>query len=118
IESSGSTVRAANDGIYGNSTGAITINNKAAIVGNDTNLLTNGGFETGSFSGWTVKAGATGVQTAGYDGENPHSGTYFAALGDTSSSFPFGTLSQTVADKAGQNLTLSYYLESDGRTAN
>jgi hypothetical protein len=82
------------------------------------NLITNGGFETGDFTGWTVSANATGVVTAGFDGEVPNSGTYFAALGDTSGSYPYGTLSQTVTDTAGQNLTLSYYLESDGATPN
>ena len=28
-------------------------------------LIVNGGFETGNFSGWTVNAGATAVQPAG-----------------------------------------------------
>ncbi len=81
-------------------------------------LLVNGGFETGDFTGWTVSGDATSVETAGYDGFTPHSGTYFAALGDTSSTFPYGTLSQTVADTAGQTLTLTYWLASDGALPN
>ena len=81
------------------------------------NLLVNGGFETGDFTGWTVNVNNTGV-TSSFDGEVPHSGNYFAYLGDTDTTYPFGTLSQTVADVSGQNLTLSYWLESDGQLPN
>jgi hypothetical protein len=83
-----------------------------------TNLIVNGGFETGDFTGWTVAGDATGVATTGFDGFAPHSGTYFAALGDTSESYPYGTLSQTVTDASGQALTLSYWLASDGAQPN
>ncbi len=81
-------------------------------------LITNGGFETGDFNGWTVNASATIVATGGANGQNPHSGTFWAALGDTSSAYPFGTLSQTVADITGQTYLLSYWLQSDGRAPN
>jgi hypothetical protein len=82
------------------------------------NLITNGGFETGDFTGWTVVANATGVTGPGFDGFNPHSGNFFANLGDTSGAYPFGTLSQTISTVAGQLYTLSFYLSSDGALPN
>ena len=77
------------------------------------NIVVNGGFETGDFTGWTVSAGATGVTTAGFDGFNPHSGTYFANLGNVGCC---GSLSQTFSTIAGQTLTLDYFLAADGGT--
>jgi len=67
------------------------------------NLLTNGGFETGNFTGWT-QGGSTifdGVATA-----SPHSGTYagfFGAIGTAS------TLSQTIATTAGALYNLDFW---------
>jgi hypothetical protein len=80
-------------------------------------LLTNGGFETGDFTGWTVNAGATGVfgpgDRAGY---NPHSGNWYAALGTVGS---LGTLSQTFSDSAGTPLVISLWLDNNnGLTPN
>lgn len=79
------------------------------------NLIVNGGFETGDFTGWTVVENNTGVETTGYDGLYPHSGTYFAALGNVGCC---GTISQTVSDTAGEALTLTYFHMSDGGTPN
>ena len=77
-------------------------------------LIVNGGFETGNFSGWTVDAGATGVSDAGgLGGYDPHSGSYFAYLGNVGG---LGSLSQSFADMAGRTYTFSYYLASNGTT--
>jgi hypothetical protein len=80
--------------------------------------IVNGGFETGDDTGWTIVGDATGVVGAGYDAENPNSGNYFMALGDTDGAYPYGTVSQVVSDTAGQNYILSYYLMSDGALPN
>src|SRR5579872_5052181 len=45
-------------------------------------LVTNGSFETGDFTGWTVNAGATFVASGGFDGYPAEDGNYFAALGN------------------------------------
>ena len=66
-----------------------------AVAGN---LVTNCGFETGNFSGWSVQADGTYVVTPGFDGFPANSGNYFAALGSDSNTAPFGTLSQAIAD--------------------
>jgi hypothetical protein len=80
------------------------------------NLLVNGDFETGDFTGWNVNdpGNNTHVWTA-IDGLYAQSGSYFAALGAVGCC---GTLSQTVADTAGQSLVLNYYFRSDGGTPN
>lgn len=81
------------------------------------NLITNGDFETDSFNGWSVSANATGVESS-FDGFVAESGSYFAALGDTTNSFPYGTISQTLSTTAGQTYNLGYWLASDGATPN
>jgi hypothetical protein len=67
-------------------------------------LITNGGFETGSFSGWTQfgNTGFTGVSTSA-----PHSGTYDASFGSVGS---IGGISQAIATTAGQTYTIDFWL--------
>ena len=84
------------------------------------NLIVNGGFETGDFTGWAVTHnGSTMVEADGfvYGGMTYHShtGNYFAALGSNNI---LDTLSQTLTTDAGQSYTISLWLASDGRTAN
>jgi hypothetical protein len=71
----------------------------------DYNLLINGGFETGNFTGWTL----VGDPTINYvSNDHPHSGIYAADLGQ---SITNGTLSQTVSTTPGQTYTLTYWLD-------
>ena len=68
------------------------------------NLVTNGGFETGDFTGWTLGgnyAGQTLITT------NSQSGQYAVAMGPAGSD---GTLSQTLHTTAGQQYTLDFWL--------
>jgi hypothetical protein len=75
------------------------------------NIITNPGFETGDFTGWTQfgNVGFTGV-----DG-SPHSGSFAAFLGPVGS---LGFLSQTLATTPGIRYDLSFFLRSDGGTPN
>jgi hypothetical protein len=81
------------------------------------NLVTNGSFETDSFSGWTV-GGNSAVSTYGpqlFIDTTPENGTYAAALGSMGSD---GTLSQTIATTAGKTYTLSFWLKNEGSDPN
>jgi hypothetical protein len=81
------------------------------------NLLVNGSFETGDFTGWTVNAGATVVQqSGGLGGYSAEDGNYYAALGNVG--LPLGTVSQSFTTTAGDSYTLTYYLASNGTTPN
>jgi len=77
-------------------------------------FITNGSFETGNFSGWTLTGGflGTGVSTAGGPGiGQAQSGTHYAYLGPL---FP-GFLSQTFTDpNPGESLNITMYLASNG----
>ena len=81
------------------------------------NLITNGSFETGDFTGWTVvdPSNETFVAASGFDGITAEDGNFFAALGAVGLD---GTVSQTFTDTAGATYEASFYLASDGDTPN
>ncbi len=78
------------------------------------NLVTNGSFETGDFTGWTtggnfedteVVSGPFYVYTGAQDG------SFYAVLGPVGSD---GTLSQTLATTSGAHYTFSFWLNAVG----
>ena len=77
------------------------------------NLVTNGSFETGYWTGWTTGGNFadTEVVSSPFDGYEPEDGNYFALLGPVGSP---GTLSQTFSDQAGAQYTFSFYLAATG----
>jgi hypothetical protein len=68
----------------------------------DTDLVVNGGFETGNFSGWTLSD--TSLTRAGRDA--PHDGTYEAKLGNRNPS----TMDQVIPTVAGQSYTIDMFV--------
>jgi hypothetical protein len=80
------------------------------VNGGGTNLVVNGGFETGDFTGWTLDSDDASVST-GY----AHSGIYGADFGQVGS---LGYLSQTLSTTPGTNYYLSFWLDCDGATPN
>jgi hypothetical protein len=79
-------------------------------------LVVNGGFETGDFTGWTVTGGGNSVDDGSNTGITPHTGTYEAGLG---ASGEIDYLSQTLFTTPGTSYLLSFWLNSpDGQTPN
>jgi len=72
------------------------------------NLVVNGGFEAGDWTGWTISQ-PYGMRVFDATSEDAtiHSGSFTAGLGST----PATDLSQTLATVAGQTYELSYWLQ-------
>jgi len=78
------------------------------------NLLTNGGFETGDFTGWTEGGNFEFTQVVSgpfgsYSGAQE--GNFYATLGPVGSD---GTLSQSFATTAGASYTFSFWIAAVG----
>ncbi|MBL8879328.1 MAG: hypothetical protein JNG88_09440 [Phycisphaerales bacterium] len=78
--------------------------------------VTNGGFETGDFTGWTQfgNTGFTGV-SGNFGGVNPVGGSWQAFFGPVGST---GGISQVLGLSAGSQYTVSFWLHSFGGTPN
>lgn len=69
------------------------------------NVVTNCGFETGTFAGWTL---VDPNNFSSVDRHNPYTGTYAATLGPEP-----GTLSQTLTTVAGTFYNFSFYMQNE-----
>lgn len=89
----------------------------AALAGSaSAELVVNGGFETGDFTGWTQfdNTGATGVAGT-FDSVSPFQGSYQAYFGAVGSS---GGIRQDLATVAGQTYHISFALANLGGPTN
>jgi hypothetical protein len=78
------------------------------------NLLTNGSFETGDFTGWNTGANFEDTEVvsgAFYDYTGAEDGTFYAVLGPVGSD---GTIGQSFTDHAGSQYTFSFWFASVG----
>jgi PEP-CTERM motif len=77
--------------------------------------IVNGGFETGTFAGWTAVPAASG-SLFGVDG-SPHSGSFAAFFGGTTEG-SYDSISQNLATNAGQQIDVTFWLSNSGGPAN
>lgn len=80
-------------------------------------IVTNGGFETGDLTGWTLTNSEYGYSgwTSYVSPYVAHTGNYFFVFGGPDYD---ATLSQTLTTVAGSNYELTFWLASDGNTPN
>jgi hypothetical protein len=77
-----------------------------------TNLLNNGSFETGDFTGWTTGGNFADTEVVSgpfYVYSGAEDGNYYAVLGPVGSD---GTISQTFSDTVGTHYTFSFWFAS------
>lgn len=80
----------------------------SAQVGTASAALTNGGFETGDFTGWTIDTDINYALVL--DSGSQYAGNYEAQLGTYGN---VGTLSQAFATTAGKQYNVSFWLAND-----
>jgi hypothetical protein len=97
-----STVTVTGTGASATHTTAVTLTVNPA--GSGGTVVTNGGFETGSFTGWTTGGASESVVTGG------HSGSDAARLGSTAPTNGDSVMQQTVTVPA--NATLSFWYQA------
>jgi len=77
------------------------------------NLITNPGFETGDFTGWTIFSHGLVTSVVGtFSGVSPHSGNFQGAFGGIS------TLGQSVATTSGASYTIDFWLANNSTSPN
>jgi len=90
----------------------------AALSAHAQNLVTNPGFETGDFSGWTQwgDTSFSGVSTSSPDGTPPHSGNFLSYYGPTGS---MGGIQQNIGGTIAGNLyNISFWLANSDASGN
>jgi hypothetical protein len=93
--------------------GMFFLDDVSVTTGGGPNLIVNGGFETGDFTGWTTTPAASGSFFGVVNNGVPflHSGNYAAMFhGETEDSFD--SISQTLATVPGLTYTVDFWLSN------
>ena len=88
--------------------------NPSLVTGS--NLLTNGGFETGDFTGWSMTDVNDTTEVVSGEASFVHDGTYGVLVGAYNGNY--GTMSQVASTTSGSTYNVSFWMSSaDGGTA-